>query len=326
MKKRVLLLHDRISTSAPPDELDTLIQLEEIDSALVRYGYVTERLAFSGNLLELEHTLRSRSIDVLFNLVETYYGARGLHLIPLLCETCSIAYTGAGANSLYLTGDKMLAKRMMLLGGIPTPRWLSSTDREAWPSFVSTRLIRKPRYEDASVGIDDGSVFTCDSMEALEGVIREAEAEDQLIETYIDGRECNISVVSHDGVAEILPIAEMLFTDYPVDKPKIVGYAAKWDTDSFAYSHTLRSFMINCEERALVERLQRVTRDCWKVFDCSGYGRVDVRIDGSGEIMVLEMNMNPCIARDSGFIAANAEAGLGYEEVIIGLVEEAMHG
>jgi D-alanine-D-alanine ligase len=64
-----------------------------------------------------------------------------------------------------------------------------------------------------------------------------------LIEQYIDGREFNISLLETvSGNIKVLPVAEMLFHDWPEGKPKIVGYQAKWNRESFEYKNTLRQF------------------------------------------------------------------------------------
>jgi D-alanine-D-alanine ligase len=325
MGKYILLLHDAVDVDAPPDEQDTILQLTQIDEELIAAGFRTECMAFAGDLVSLEIHLKEHTPDVVFNLVETFHGARFLHIIPALCEKLGIRITGAGATSLFLTSDKLVSKHLMKLGGIPTPGWIDPHKRDDWESFLARPLICKPRMEDASVGIDDSSIFTCASIKELELRVDHAEANQLFIEEYIEGRECNISIATIDGVVTIFPIAEMLFQDYPVSKPKIVGYDAKWLEDSFAYRHTLRSFSID-REVPLSSRLRQTALSCWHVFLCHGYGRVDIRIADDGTPYVLEVNMNPCIARDSGFIAACAESGLSYVEVIQGIVKEALCG
>lgn len=325
MGKYILLLHDAVGSDAPLDEQDTLVQLGQIDHELTSAGYRTERKAFSGDIVALQDFLQQHRPDAVFNLVETFQGARFLHIIPALCEKMGIPVTGADATSLFLTSDKLMTKHLLELGGIPTPGWIDPHKQDDWESFLARPLICKPRMEDASVGIDDSSVFTCASIKDLELRVDHAEANQLFIEEYIEGRECNISIATVDGVVTVLPIAEMLFQDYPVGKPKIVGYDAKWQEDSFAYRHTLRSFSID-REFPLSSSLRQMALSCWDVFLCRGYGRVDIRISDDGTPYVLEVNMNPCIARDSGFIAACAESGLSYVAVIRGIVKEALSG
>ena len=326
VNREILLLHDAVIEGAPPDEQDTLVQVSQIGSALRRLGCAVRTLAFDGDLSALEANLRKKPTDLLFNVVETFHGSRFLHTIPLLCAQLGIPVTGGNASSLFLTGDKLLAKRLMVLKGIPTPRWVEDRESDAWPSFLGKTLICKPREEEASVGITDESVFTCNTSDELRMRYDDAVRGKMILEEYIEGRECNISVTSSGKAVHVFPIAEMVFTDYPEGKPRIVGYEAKWDEHSFAYHHTVRSFAFAQREPALARRLEELAVSCWHLFDCTGYGRVDLRIDSAGTPFVLEINMNPCLTDDSGFIAACAQASMSYDEAIRMIIEEALRG
>jgi D-alanine-D-alanine ligase len=322
--KRILLLHDAVGEHAPPDEQDTLVQVEQIKHSLATAGYRIQRAAFSGDLIALEDLLHTQRFDAVFNLVETFHGSRLLHAIPLLCEETGIAFTGGNSTSLFLTGDKLLAKRLMRLANIPTPPWIDHDDPESLEACIGQTLICKPRDQEASVGIDDDSVFTCTAEAELRERIAYAAAHQMILERYIEGDECNISVVSEGGRPTIFPIAQMRFVDYPEGKPRIVGYEAKWDEHSFAYHHTVRSFSFEQEQPRLAARLRSIVEEAWTLFSCTGYGRVDVRIDAQGNPFVLELNMNPCIAQDSGYVAACAQAGLSYDEAIAQILKEAL--
>jgi D-alanine-D-alanine ligase len=47
-----------------------------------------------------------------------------------------------------------------------------------------------------------------------------------------------------------------------------------------------------------------------------GYARVDFRVDAAGRPWVLEVNANPCLSPDAGFMAAAERAGLTVTDVI----------
>jgi D-alanine-D-alanine ligase len=108
----------------------------------------------------------------------------------------------------------------------------------------------------------------------------------------------------------------MEFMAYPPEKVKIVGYAAKWHATSFEYQHTCRRFAFPREDAALLARLKELAYRCWQHFALRGYARIDFRVDEAGVPWVLEVNANPCLAPDSGFLAAAQQAGYTTVQVV----------
>ena len=143
-------------------------------------------------------------------------------------------------------------------------------------------------------------------------------------EEFIDGREFNISVIATLDGPRVLPIAEILFLDYPKDKPKIVNYKAKWEEDSIEYRSTPRSFEFQPDDEELLDELGRLSLGAWELFALSGYARVDFRVDPRGRPYILEINANPCISPDSGYIAAAQQGGFDYDAVIRAILEDAI--
>jgi D-alanine-D-alanine ligase len=138
-------------------------------------------------------------------------------------------------------------------------------------------------------------------------------------EAYVEGREFNISIIENRDGPQVLPLAEIVFEAFPADKPRIVGYRAKWEPDSFEYRHTVRRFPdLNGEPdgSALSARMRAAALRCWDIFGLRGYARVDVRVDTDGRVWVLELNANPCLTPDAGFPAAAERAGLAYDRLI----------
>ena len=139
-------------------------------------------------------------------------------------------------------------------------------------------------------------------------------------EQYIDGREFNLALLGPAADPMLLPVAEMCFS-YPPGKPRIVGYKAKWEPGSFEYKNTFRRFDIPEADRGLLDDLRQLARRCWDLFGLNGYARVDFRVDATGQPWVLEVNANPCLSADSGFVAACREAGLSAGEVAERIVD-----
>jgi D-alanine-D-alanine ligase len=114
----------------------------------------------------------------------------------------------------------------------------------------------------------------------------------------------------------------MRFVGYPPGKRKVVGYRAKWDDGSFESLHSQRSFEFAESDDPLLQELVDMSRRCWHLFGMRGYARVDFRVDEDNQPWVLEINANPCLSPDAGFMAAAAEAGLSYKEVVERIIQD----
>jgi D-alanine-D-alanine ligase len=310
---RALILHDAVAEGADADQLDTLEQVRTVARSLTALGYRVTVQSLDLDLTVLDR-LTARPPHLVFNLVESLGGSgRLIHLVPAVMEDRGIPFTGCGAEAQYLTSNKPLAKRIMAAAGIATPEWAT---RPGPKCEARVRYIVKSTWEHASIGLSRESIITGN---LAAGRLRRLDPDgrgDWFAERYIEGREFNISVLDGPRGPEVLPMPEMLFVDYPADRPRIVDYEAKWDPDSFAYHHTVRSFSKRPEDKALKGRLLAIARQCWQTFGLSGYARIDFRVDAAGRPWVLEVNANPCLSPDAGFLAAAAEVGYGPDQVI----------
>ncbi|HKM05738.1 MAG TPA: ATP-grasp domain-containing protein [Sphaerochaeta sp.] len=309
----ILIVSDKLSKEPTKDELDTALEVKQVGKALKALGHEGSRLSFSLNMERVKHRLLSLRPDLIFNLVETLEGCRLLHFAPALFETLGFQYTGGSSQGMMHSSDKLFAKRLMHKEGLPTPPWLEASTSDSSSGFLGHPLIIKPVAEEASVGITDASVQTFYDEASL---ARALAGGDLFAETFIQGREFSVSILTVDGETIVFDPAEMLFIDYPSDKPAIVGYEAKWEESSFEYIHTQRTFSFSQKDQPLLKTLQELSRKAFILFGGKGYARVDFRIDEEGNPYILEVNLNPCIAQDSGFVAAAHRAGISYEEMI----------
>jgi D-alanine-D-alanine ligase len=312
MKKAVILIN-KISANPLPDEQDVLEQAASVEKAMLMCGYSSQRVYFDLNLAITWKLLSKLKPDVVFNLVETV-GGRGelIHLAPTLLECLEIPFTGSASFPVYLSSHKVLAKKRFIELGLPTPVWYWG--EKFADKIPEGKYIVKPIWEDGSAGITDNSVFDLEtSFKRLQVIKKNRKV---FLEEYIQGREFNISVIGGDKEPMVLPPAEIRFKDYPEGKPHILNYASKWDEGSFEYRNSERHFDFTGEDATLIERLKRITLICWKGIELGGYARFDFRIDRNNNPFLIEVNANPCLSPDAGFIAAAGMAGLDYKAVV----------
>jgi len=315
MAKRAVILHDVHAALGPPDQSDTLVEAQAIASALRELDFEPEIVATGLDLAALERTLGKLAPAVVVNLVESLEGrGRLVHFVPALLESLGLPFTGCSASALALSSDKPLAKRLLAAAGVRTPAAFA-------PGTRSGRWIVKSVWEHASLGLDDGAIVAAASAAQTVERRRADLGGDWFAEEFVPGRELNVALLAERSGPRALPVAEIRFDAFPADKPRILGYAAKWDTESFEYRNTPRTFAV---EPALAASLARLALDCWALFRLDGYARVDFRLDEHGAPWVLEVNANPCLSPDAGFAAALAEAGIGYEAALATLIDDAL--
>jgi D-alanine-D-alanine ligase len=319
MKKGIILIN-KLSEKPTEDELDVLDQAKEVESAMNGLGYSVTREFMDLNLEQTRQNLLKQAPDVVFNLVETVNNTGELiYLAPALLESMKIPYCGCPVDAMFLTSNKILTKKILRQHNVRTADWWDhSVDHGLDPSKT---YILKPLWEDASVGITDKSVFRGDNTV----IIKEASkrwGKSFMVEEFIDGREFNISVLGGEQ-PQVMPLAEMVFHNFPEGKPKIVGYSAKWEEGSFEYENTIRSFDLEESSEKLQKEIREMALKCWKIFGLKGYARVDIRVDKNDNPYVLEINSNPCISPGAGFFVACSRTGLTFTQVVERIIYDA---
>lgn len=316
--KKVVLLHQQLLDPNAEDQIDTLVQVNSVRKALEQLDFYVFVEEFSlNNLDSLFSKIKLCSPEFVFNLVETE--GKYLHLAPLFLEFYSIPYSGCSSESTYLTTNKVLAKLMLRQFNLPTANWFSLDSKVGEREMLNKKVIIKSIVEDASINIDDSSVSVFSSLEMMQTEIQNKNNKYNdkfFIEEYIDGREFNISIIGSSENPLVLPLAEMQFINFPEDKEKIISHSAKWDDSTFEYQNTLRTFDFETSDKSLLKKLEAISLKCWEIFGLNGYARIDFRVDKYNKPWILEINANPGISEDSGFVAAANKSGLSYTDMI----------
>jgi D-alanine-D-alanine ligase len=188
----------------------------------------------------------------------------------------------------------------------------------------SNRWIIKGVWEQGSRDMDDDAVFTGDIGEVRQRLCQRVlhTGRPAFAEQFVEGREFNLAMLTGPDGVELLPPGEIDFSAFPSEKPRIVGYSAKWKEDSFEYHNTPQRFDFPDADRPLLNHLRDLARQCWKLFDLRGWARVDFRVDQIGRPWILEVNANPCLSPDAGFVAALQKAGITFDEAIRRILQE----
>ena len=319
-KRRCCILFNKPLDGALADELDVLDQVEFIEKHLGELGIKVQRKGITTSFMKEVEELSSEKPDFVFNLVESINNKGELsYFIPALLNLYSIQYSGNPLEAIFTTTSKMLTSRMLRTSGISNPKaFLPSQHQLLIPG---NKYIVKPVLEDGSLGITEESVFIYNDNGVAER-LKKLDDTHWFIEDFVDGREFNISVLASNKGPEVLPPAEIIFKNYACNKPRIVYFKAKWEMESFEYVNTVREFPGKDLNSALREKLMTTALKCWHIFGLKGYARVDMRTDANENPFVIEINANPCISPDGGFVAATKEAGLQFTTVLQRIISD----
>ncbi|MFA4911297.1 MAG: ATP-grasp domain-containing protein [Desulfobacteria bacterium] len=301
--------------------LDVLSQVEAVENALGDIGISSVRIPFTKEVGLFVQRVDEEGIEMIFNLCETIDEDPRFAGHPAsVMELIGIPFSGSPSIALMLTADKLLTKRLLKAGGIKTPKYrFYDNVTSFFPHTLNYPVIVKPRFQEASIGIDQDSLFT-DEDQLRKGLPEFYERFGPvLVEEYIEGKEFNVSLLGYP-LGRALPVAEIDFSNFPESLYPIVGYRAKWDIESFEYHNTPRRFP-EWLPNDLMRKMERVALDCFRICMLRDYGRIDIRIDSKGKIYVLEVNANPCLSPNAGFAAAIDKEGMTYSDFVKDLLD-----
>jgi D-alanine-D-alanine ligase len=308
---KVVVLHDT--------ERDVVV--DEVSAAVESLGHQTLTLAFDDDVVRVAAGLRDEAPDLVFNLTESFAGASALDSsMASLLNLLHLRYTGSSHSGLLLAGDKVLAKRILSFHGIRTPEFavlhrgaLENAEELEFPVIV------KPPQEDASIGITATSVAR--DLNELLVCMDEIQRQHRgavLVERFIEGREFYVGILGNEQ-AEALPPAELDMSGLPDGVPRVATWAAKWEAEDEAGSG--RTVFPEDLDPVAADRMRRAAADAFRALRLRDYARVDIRLDGSGEPFVLEVNPNCYLARGEVFAEAAERIGLAYEALIGRIIE-----
>ncbi|MBM3705930.1 MAG: D-alanine--D-alanine ligase [Actinobacteria bacterium] len=272
-----------------------------IHRALSSLGYNAEFIDFSGDLSRL-----IKPLDAVFIALHGKYGEDGT--VQGLLELMKIPYTGSGVLASAAAMDKIFSKKIFRFENIPTPDFIpvdntaeincESLDREI-KGRMGYPVIVKPNRGGSTIG-----VTVIEDAGLLESAVKSSFQHDSriLVEKYIKGRLLTVSIIGAEPVA--LPLIEI--------KPKsgFYDYASKYTPGLTDY---LVPAPVSTETAGVISKM---ALKCHKMLDCSGVSRVDLIMDKSGGIHILEVNTIPGMTPTSLVPKAAMACGISFEELV----------
>jgi D-alanine-D-alanine ligase len=254
---------------------------------------------------------QSIPVDVVFPVLHGTYGEDGT--VQGLLEMAGLPYVGAGVAASAVGMDKALMKAVFRDAALPVCRWLVAHPGVETPEAIRRRVevelgfpcFVKPANLGSSVGITKVK-----SGADLAAALAEAGAYDPkvVIEEAVTAREFECGVLGNHTpeasvVGELVPSHE--FYDYA---DKYVDEGA-------------RAVIPAAIPPDVAAEVQRIAVEAFRAVDCAGLARVDFFFeDGSGRVLVNEINTMPGFTRSSMFPKLWEASGVGFPALVDRLI------
>ncbi len=297
-------------------EFDHPSTIETIGSALASKGYEIKRI---GNINRLIENIDNLDVDIVFNISEGLFGRNRESQVPILLEMAKIPFVGADGLSLAISLDKIMAKKIFMASGIPTPRFfevkpgesLDDLDHMRFPMFV------KPRFEGSSKGLSESSkVGNMEELKKQVDFITTTYKQPALVEEFIRGEEFTVAVLGN-GEPQALPVVQI----------KIDG-DLKLEDKFYTFGHIKDDSVEYVCPAPISEGLKKKLSDLaiktYNAIECRDFGRIDFRVDEKGNPYVLEINPLPSLSSEDVFMVISKCLNISFEEMLCRILDKAL--
>lgn len=308
------LLQPSVDTYA---EWDTWETINAVKNAIETYHHV--------DLIEADYNayeqLKESNCDIVFNIAEGFNGLSREAQIPAILDMLNIPYSGSDPLTLAICLDKARTKEILSYYKIPNANFLLVNHLDQLEELnFEFPMVAKPIGEGSSKGIYSSS-FVKNPKELLQETKRILNEYNQpaLVEEFLPGREFTVAVLGNGVDAEVLPIVEISYSDFPDDFIPIYSYEAKWILDT--REKPLNVFSCPAKINSSLENIIKETAlNTYKVLRCRDWSRIDIRLDKNEVPNVIEVNPLPGILPNpednSCYPKAARTVGLSYTDMI----------
>jgi len=247
---------------------------------------------------DLPQVIGREKMECAFIALHGRFGEDGT--VQSLLEMMQVPYTGSGVLASALAMHKIMAKKIFLAEGIPTPPFevlsREAVERNHLKVSLPLPLVVKPAREGSTIGIS-----IVQAAEELLPALKKAGKYDEeiLLETFMKGKEITVSILGDLP----LPIIEI------VPKNGFYDFHAKYTKGETQYIIPARV------SREKYLRAQEISLRTFKALGCSGFARVDLMTDENEDPFVIDVNTIPGMTETSLFPKAAGYAGIPFEDL-----------
>lgn len=276
-------------------------------AALASVGYRVTQVDVGRDVAEVLARLKP---DVAFNALHGRFGEDGI--MQGILEMLRIPYTHSGVLASSLAMQKDRAKDVMKAAGIPVAQGITIARADAAKRHVmAPPYVIKPVAEGSSVGV---FIVKEDQAHPPQELTRAdwPYAETVLVEKFVAGRELTCAVMGDRALGVI---------DIRASDGGWYDYHAKYSKGGSI--HVLPANL----KPNIYQEVQGLALRAHQALGCRGVSRADFRYDdrpeGTGELVILEVNTQPGMTETSLVPEIAAHAGYTFGELVTWMVEDA---
>ncbi len=294
--------------------------------ALSRLGHKDVSIIPIQDLSDLYNLKNVGAFDLVFNLCESLAADPRMEpkVIKVL-EDIGMPFTGNSSLPLTNCLNKFFSYQCLTSQDVLVPQSflvdnMIDVDQLENIFTPNKRFIVKPNSEDGSVAIDSGSIIsTTNELKSQCFKLKSLGIRDIIVQEFIDGREFNLALLNPKK--KKYSLSEISFKKLPIDMPKILMYAAKWDEDSIEYK-TTKSVQPKIKSE-LKQKLLNAALKASEILGIDAYARFDFRVDSLENPYLIDINPNCDLAPGAGFSNSFAFKNIGYDQVIEQVISQA---
>jgi D-alanine-D-alanine ligase len=240
-----------------------------------------------------------RKYIFVYNLAQNGTGRGRLTTVAGLCRLHHLPLVDSDAYSVAISQHKFHAMCLLSQFGLPVAKCWSYSLQGWWPDTPppGSRLIAKPTYESASIGVQNDSVFRMEP--SAERQLRDrtlAYRQPFTVQQFVPGFEVEVPVFDADGPQTLVAIGIELNGQRNLGEG-ILTYD-KVFRDEYGF------YDFSDQDPASSEAATAIARRAFRALELRGIGRVDFRVTSTGEPLIIEVNCKPHVTKHSGFISA----------------------
>lgn len=282
-------------------------KLAHLEALAQPVAVVTE--GSQSHLVSLSKKHKVNTLDVIFPVLHGPYGEDGT--LQGLLKLAHVPFVGASVLGSAIGMDKDVMKRLLRDAGLPIAKFqvihsheISKYSFDFFSKEYGLPFFVKPANAGSSVGVTKVKKEG-DFKKAIEHAFEFDRK--ILIETYIPGREIEISILGNEAPIASLP-GEV------VPKTEFNSYAAK-------YFENMAEFIIPAPlTQQQIKRIQELALSAYCVLCCEGMARIDFFLKPDGEFIINEINTIPGFTNLSPYPKLWEASGMRYSELIDRLI------